>query len=350
MVKIIISPGDGVGKELAVEVQKVIQCIGSGTGLKFKLQELDISEGHFRETELLLPLGFEKLVQDVFAVWLGPITIHSTLPEYSESIILRKLCKQLKLNLYVRKIAPLQPLQQIQYDHPINIIVFEDPLSHQQILGSIDSNSEILDVQTTFSIRSRLEALFTRMEAILEKGEYHKIMLALPDKLLEKESPWIQALRLLSEKDYQVHALPVDRFFFQFLRNPDQIGMVVTIPPYGSIISRLGAVIEGGLGVSFDIYRQYDGLFLVHVLHPPSRRYQGRDAANPIGAILSVAEIMLKLGQTQLYKLIRKTVNDSVEAGWTTRDMGGSMGTMEIGDYVCSKLSASLTPEMLVHH
>ncbi len=350
MVKIILSAGDGVGKELAGEVQKLFQCIESGTGLKFQLIELDISEDHFRETELHLPAGLKKLARDAFALWLGPITIHSTATDYTESIILKKLCEELNFTLYTRKIFPLHSLQQIQYDQPISLVVFQDPLIRQEILGSIDSNGEILDVQTSFFMRSRMEALFTEIEKVLERGTYHKVMLALPEKLLERGSPWVQSLRELSEKDYQVHALPIDRFFFQFLRNPDQISIVVTIPPYGLIISRLGAVIEGGLGVSFDLYQQSGGLVMVHVLHPPSRRYVGRDAANPIGAILSVAEIMLRLGYPQLYKLIRKTVNDSVDAGWTTRDMGGSMGTVEIGDYLCSKLSDSLAPEMVAHH
>ncbi len=72
--KILLIPGDGVGNELVAEVHKLIATIDSVFGLKINTQSLDISEFHFRETNILIPKGLQKMAEEANSIWLGPIT------------------------------------------------------------------------------------------------------------------------------------------------------------------------------------------------------------------------------------------------------------------------------------
>ena len=82
--KILLIPGDGVGSELAAELQKLISAVQSLFGLKISTQTLDISELHFRDTNILIPKAFNKMAREVDAVWLGPITNQSNSKKHSQ--------------------------------------------------------------------------------------------------------------------------------------------------------------------------------------------------------------------------------------------------------------------------
>ena len=81
---------------------------------------------------------------------------------------------------------------------------------------------------------------------------------------------------------------------------------------------------------------------MLHVTHPTSRRFIGRDAGNPIGSMLSFSEFMNAHNNSSIYNAIRNAIDAAINAGWVTRDLGGSMGTIEMGDYICSKLSENM--------
>ena len=66
--KILLIPGDGVGSELAAELQKLISAVQSLFELKISTQTLDISELHFRDTNILIPKAFNKMAKEADAI------------------------------------------------------------------------------------------------------------------------------------------------------------------------------------------------------------------------------------------------------------------------------------------
>ncbi len=346
MVNIVLIPGDGVGQELALEVQKVFDSIQSVSKMRFNIKYLDISEEHFRETELLVPAVLEKYCDNADAIWMGPIVGQSQLNGYSENNVIKEIGEKLGLEIHKRRLNPINSLQILSVNQPVDILVIQDQFCSQAVSGELPANfiaDEKIDVQTTYFSHARMESLFNSALELLSTGTRRKVLLTLPNDLLQKSSPWIHSLQKLGERDITVQVMPVEKFFFQVLHNPDKLDLVLTIPPYGQIFSKIAAAIDGGLGSGFEIFHNPKGLTLFKMQHPASRRFIGKDAANPIGAFLSVAEIMDLLGQPKVRTLLRQIVDESISAGWTTRDLGGSMGTAEVGDYICSKISDKLT-------
>jgi len=124
------------------------------------------------------------------------------------------------------------------------------------------------------------------------------------------------------------------------VKDPGQYQVIVTNNLFGDIITDIGGALQGGLGMaaSGNIHPGKTSLFEpVHGSAPP---LAGKNVANPIGAILSTAMMLETLGAKNESKAIEAAVEASIAANHTTTDIGGSLGTREVGDWIASRLKA----------
>jgi 3-isopropylmalate dehydrogenase len=104
----------------------------------------------------------------------------------------------------------------------------------------------------------------------------------------------------------------------------------------GDILSDLGAQLIGGMGVapSGNIHPGRIGLF--EPVHGSAPKIAGQNLANPIGSVLSSAMMIEEIGWPEEAAVIREAVRASVREGKTTTDLGGAMGTREVGDWLAN--------------
>lgn len=339
--KLVLIPGDGVGPELAQEMGKLLECIQQITDRKFQVQFLNLGEDHFSQTGVLIPKGVLRSCRAADAVWLGPLAQKSTLEGYSRNAVLEQLIHDLEIPLFHRQISPLVSTSALKSTDPMDVLVIQDLSSGKYITGELPE--EVFQKQIgTYSLylaHERVSELMDYANQLISTGLRQKLVLALPAELFEGESPWKESARKLLENEISVQVQTVQQTGYQLIHQPDYLDLVVTIPPYGQLLSQVGAALEGGLGLGFHSFHGREKGCLYQVLHPVSRNYTGKDAANPIGVFLSAAQMMEDWELPRVAKSIRGVIEESLNAGWTTRDLGGSMGTAEIGDYICSKLS-----------
>jgi 3-isopropylmalate dehydrogenase len=130
----------------------------------------------------------------------------------------------------------------------------------------------------------------------------------------------------------------VDALCTQMVRDPRQFDVIVTNNMFGDIITDLAAGLQGGLGMaaSGNIHPGKTSMFEpVHGSAPP---LAGKNVANPMGAILTSAMMLAHLGFSEAAGKIEAAVLDAVRDKRTTQDVGGSLGTKEIGDWVVQHL------------
>jgi 3-isopropylmalate dehydrogenase len=99
--------------------------------------------------------------------------------------------------------------------------------------------------------------------------------------------------------------------------------------------------LQGGLGMaaSGNIHPGYPSMFEpVHGSAPP---LAGKNAANPIGAILSAAMMLSHLGLAEESIRMETAVADAVRARQTTQDVGGNLGTAEAGDWIVHRIESA---------
>ncbi len=125
----------------------------------------------------------------------------------------------------------------------------------------------------------------------------------------------------------------------QMVRDPRQFDVIVTNNLFGDIITDLAAGLQGGLGMaaSGNIHPGRTSMFEpVHGSAPP---IAGKNQANPIGAILTAAMMLRHLELTQEAHRIEAAVLGAVRQKKTTQDIGGSLGTVETGQWIVKRVS-----------
>ena len=81
-----------------------------------------------------------------------------------------------------------------------------------------------------------------------------------------------------------------------------------------------------------------DGICLFEPVHGSAPKYAGKNVANPFGAILTLELMLEHIGMGSWGRLVNAAVMSALAEGVTTRDIGGSHGTSQVGDYICSKI------------
>ena len=344
MVKIVLLAGDGVGAEIAAEVKKLLVVLGEIIQQSLEIQVFEVNEGRFLDTDILIPNGVLRECKKADAVWVGPLLERSKSGAYSAELVLNRLLEFLHCPLYSRHILPMPVHSILPEEKELDVVILEN-----RVYGSFSWNQlpalefrERYSLSVAFIDHEAIKELVEFAIGLIKAGQRRKLILSLPPEYEHASSPWNKVYSRLQEQDIPFQAMGLDKLAFHLVHNPEVLDLVITVPPFGKVFSRLGAALEGGLGMSYESYLKKEGQAVHHVLHPPSVNYVGKNAANPVGAFLSIAEVFEGKQEKRLAKMIRKTVDDSLRSEWATRDLGGSMGTVEVADYICAKLAEQI--------
>ena len=134
--------------------------------------------------------------------------------------------------------------------------------------------------------------------------------------------------------------LYIDALAMQMVKDPGQFRVIVTNNLFGDIITDLGAQLQGGLGMAASGNLHPGRTSMFEPVHGSAPKYAGKNVANPVGAILSAALMLEYLGCEREAASVERAVEAVVTAGHGTPDIGGALGTLEVGDAVVAHLRA----------
>src|SRR3989338_4921480 len=124
-----------------------------------------------------------------------------------------------------------------------------------------------------------------------------------------------------------------------FVKNPEWFKRVQNPKMIGDIITDLGAMIQGGLGLAPGGNINPDGISMFEPIHGSAPKYKGMNVANPIATIWAGAMMLNELGQTIASEQVVNAVQDVLKEGKIkTKDLGGTNTTTEMGDAIAKKL------------
>jgi 3-isopropylmalate dehydrogenase len=107
---------------------------------------------------------------------------------------------------------------------------------------------------------------------------------------------------------------------------------------FGDIVTDLAAALQGGLGMAASANINPGNVSLFEPVHGSSPPLAGKNLANPMGSILTAAMMLEHLEQNDASRAVENAVIACVNAGQTTQDVGGKLGTREVGDSVLARL------------
>ena len=131
----------------------------------------------------------------------------------------------------------------------------------------------------------------------------------------------------------------VDAVTMWFVKNPENFDVVVTPNMFGDILTDLGAMIQGGLGLAPGANINPEGVSMFEPIHGSAPKYAGKGIANPIATIWAGSLMLEQLGERKAAEIVLKAISEVLrERKVLTPDLGGSSKTSDVGDEIVKKV------------
>ncbi len=353
MAKIAVIPGDGIGQDVTREALKVLDAAGEAWGVPLTYEHWDLGAERFLRTGTAITKEeMARLRDDYDAILLGAMGDPRVPGNEHARAILLGLRFQLDLYINLRPVqlwdARLTPLRNARAEDVDFIIVRENTegpyvgMGGNFKQGTPDEVAIEQDISTRKGVDRILRAAFE-----IARGEGRR-RVTLSDKanaMTHSGSLWRRVFAEVGAEypDVPRDAVYADALALDLVLRPERYDVIVAPNLFGDILSDLAAALAGGLGLapSASLHPGRAGLF--EPVHGSAPDLAGTGKANPLAAILTAALMLRQLGHGEAAAAVEAAVRETVRAGRTTPDLGGSLDTGAVGDHVAQHVRVAAT-------
>lgn len=349
MHKIAVIPADGIGPEVTREAMKVLAAAAHKTGFKYQADEFDFGgERYLRTGEVLPDSALAELAQ-FDAIYLGAVGHPDVAPGVLEHGLLLKLRFELDqyINLRPVKLYPgvYTPIKDKGPEDIDFVVVRENTeclycgIGGQVHKGSPNEVATQLMVYTRHGVERCIRYAYELARTRPEKK------LTLVDKanvLVYGHELWGRVFAEVGQEYPDVtqdHAY-VDACCMWFIKNPEWFDTIVTCNMFGDIITDLGAMIQGGMGIAASGNINPQGVSMFEPIHGSAPKYTGQNVINPLAAICAVQMLLEYLGEKDAGRIVDQAISDTLAAG-RIPDLSVRSGlkTDQIGDMIAQAVA-----------
>lgn len=355
--KISIIFGDGIGPEVSKQSVKVLDAVANYFGHRFHYKYLLMGADAIDKTGNPLPDETIEACLESDATLLGAVghpkydndPNNTVRPEQG----LLKLRKSLQLFANIR---PVKPIYSLQHLSPLKARNLEgvDLLIYRELTGGIYFGNKTLSED---GLRASDDCVYTVEEIervarlAFQAAAKRRKKLTLVDKanVLETSRLWRKTVQSLATeyRDVLVDYLFVDNAAMQLIINPRQFDVILTENMFGDILSDEASVICGSLGLLPSASIGAGGA-LFEPIHGSYPQAAGKDIANPLGSILSVAMMLDHFGMTDEADKVRLAVEWTISNGFVTKDIDpvNFYFTSTIGELIADMIQDKIPSEL----
>ncbi len=342
---IAVIPGDGTGPEVVAEGLKVLEAVSRKGGFGLAFRHFSLGGEHYKRTgETLTDQMLESLTQ-CDAIFLGAIGDPDVPPGILEKGVLLRLRFALDqyINLRPIKLYPgvETPIKDKGPDEIDFVVVRENTEGLYAGSGGIlrQGTPHEVAIQESVSTRMGVERCVRyAFETCRRRNKAKKLTLCGKTNVLTYTfGLWERTFKEVA-KDYpdvETDYAHVDALCMWMIKNPEWFDVIVTENMFGDIITDLGAMVQGGMGVAAGGNINPDGVSMFEPIGGSAPKYTGKGIINPVGAILAAKLMLETLGEPGAANLIEKAVMKVLRQdlkGVAAGKMGYS--TSEVGDLI----------------
>ena len=310
MYKIAVLPGDGTGPEVVAEGLKCIRTLADKYGFSFETQEFDYGGDRYLRTGEELPEGAGDELRQFDAIYLGAIGHPDVKPGILEKGILLHLRFELDqyINLRPVKLYPNVPTP-IAGKGPADIdfvVVRENTEGLYAGTGGFlkKGTPDEVAIQTSVNTRKGAERCLRFAYDYARKRNKDKTLTLCgkTNVLTFAWDMWERAFNEVGESDYpdiKRDYAHVDAITMWMVKNPEWFDVIVTDNMFGDIITDLGAMVQGGMGVAAGGNINPEGVSMFEPIGGSAPKYTGQGVINPIAAIAAAQMMMEILGEDE---------------------------------------------------
>jgi 3-isopropylmalate dehydrogenase len=342
---IAVIPGDGTGPEVVKEGIKALKAISRKCGIQFRFQEYRLGGEQYLKDGSLLPEAVLGELRAVDAIFLGAIGHPDVKPGILEREVLLKLRFDLDLYINLRPVVLLPGAETpLKNKGPADIdfvVVRENTEGIYAGGGGFfkKGTPDEVAVQESINTRKGVERCIRyAFEYCRKRNKSKHLTLCGKNNVLIYESDlWYRVFHEVhgDYPDVDIDYQHVDALCMWMIKNPERFDVIVTSNLFGDIITDIGAIIQGGLGVAAGGNINPQGSAMFEPIGGSSPKYAGLNKINPLAAIFSAQMMLDHLGEKDAAAVLLKAMGRVVKEDLASLDAGKmGYGTKEVGDLV----------------
>ena len=364
MYKVAAIGGDGIGPDIVDAGRVVLDAAGERYGFDIDWTDFDIGADRYLATGELLTEDDLKDLSKFKSIYFGSIGDERVKPGILEKGIL------LGLRFYFDQYINLRPIRMLagtqtplagKKPEDIDFLVVRENTEDFYVgIGSRFTGKEHRDLEVIrdiysikfgLDVESDSEEIAYQIGVISREGserimEYafdaamkRKRKVASVDKanvLSDVYGLWRDVFTETAARypDVATEFTFVDAVTMWFVKNPEWFDVVVAPNMFGDIITDLGAMIQGGIGLAPGGNINPHGTSLFEPIHGSAPKIKGMNRANPIATIWAGSLLLEDLGEPEAAAGVLSAIEQSIAAKQTTVDLGGTLGTREAGAWI----------------
>jgi 3-isopropylmalate dehydrogenase len=339
--------GDGIGPEVTAEALKVLALAGEIYGFQLKLQKYPFGTEHWLETQELFPDQAFEEVQQMHAIYLGAIGDPRAPVGLVERGVIAKMRFELDLfvnlrpiKLYDERLCPLKGKTLADIDMVIVRENTEGAYAGMHGFAHKGQENEVA-TQTMVYTRSGVERVVRyAFEAARARNKDKRVTLIDKANAVRAHDLWTRTFAEVAAEypDISTDHAYVDAACMWMVKNPEWFDVAVTTNLFGDIVTDLGAMLQGGMGIAASGNIHPGRVSLFEPIHGSAPKYKGKNVASPVAAILAGSMLLDYLGQKEAGTAVEESVIELLHAGRIQGVGTGDHPTTEVGDMVCEVL------------
>ena len=344
--------GDGIGPEVTAEAMKVIQAAGEVFGFSVRLTEYPFGTQYWIDNgkDVIFPESAFSEVKDMDAVYLGAIGDPRAPVGMIEYGIIAKMRFDLDLyvnlrpiKLYDERLCPLKDKGPKDVDMVIVRENTEDAYTGMHGFAHKGHANEVA-TQTMVYTRQGVERVIRyAFDKARERGGRKQVTLIDKANAVRAHDLWRRVFAEVAAEydDCTTDVAYVDAACMWLVKNPEWFDVAVTTNLFGDIVTDLGAMIQGGMGIAASGNLHPGRVSLFEPIHGSAPKYAGQGGASPVAAIMAASMLLDYVGENEAARVVEDAVADLLISGHLRGVGSGDHRTAEVGDMVSAAVRAT---------
>lgn len=339
--------GDGIGPEVTREALRVVNTAADVFGFKMNITDYPFGSEHYFKTGEIFPDAAFEEVQTMDAIYLGAIGDPRAPVGMIEYGIIARMRFELDLFINLRPIKlyteRLCPLKGKGPDDVDMVIIRENTEGAYAGMHGFCHKGQAHEIATQTMVYSRAgveRAVRFAFETARERDKRKQVTLIDKANAVRAHDIWTRVFEEVAKEypDVSTDHAYVDAACMWMVKNPEWFDVAVTTNLFGDIVTDLGAMIQGGMGIAASGNLHPGRVSLFEPIHGSAPKHAGKNVASPVAAIMAGAMMLDYVGQSEAGRAIENSVAGLLESGRLEGVGTGVHPTTEVGDMVLAEV------------